>query len=183
MEYSLSRSSFITNTIEKLEKNYLPESDLGEGQYGKVLLCKHKLTSELYAIKHIKKSAIKHPERLKNEVSILVSCDHPNIIKIFEIFDDRKNLYIVMEQCKGGDLLDYVLKSKKIPEAEAVGLFKQIMMALNYLHKNNIVHRDLKPENIMLTDTNQVKVIDFGISKIVKPDELMNSRAGTVMII
>ena len=110
-----------------------------------------------------------------------MSCDHPNIIKIFEVLEDRKSLYIVMETCNGGELFDYILNNKKIKEAEASMLFRQIMLAVNYLHNKNIVHRDLKPENLMFSDTKTLKLIDFGIAKSVETDQILTTRAGTVI--
>jgi serine/threonine protein kinase len=183
MVLSLSRANFIPQSTRRLEETYSKESKLGEGAFGSVFLSRHKETSELRAIKFIPKSSIKHPERLKNEVSTLMSCDHPHIIKLFEIIEDRKTLYLVMEQCKGGELFDYIISHKKIPEAESVALFRQIMLSVTYLHSKNIAHRDLKPENLMFSDRGTLKLIDFGIAKTLKPDEEMTTRAGSVRII
>ena len=181
MVLALSRTNFITHSTHRLEEKYLKQSKLGEGAFGSVYLSMHKETSELRAIKYIPKSSIKHPDRLKNEVSTLMSCDHPHIIKLFEIIEDRKNLYIVMEQCKGGELFDYIISKKKIPESEAIVLFRQIMLSVAYLHSKNIAHRDLKPENLMFSDGSTLKLIDFGIAKSLKPDEMMSTRAGSVI--
>lgn len=181
MMLSITRGNFVTHSTKKLEDKYLKQTKLGEGAIGTVFLSKHKETNDTRAIKYIPKSSIKHPERLKNEVSTLVSCDHPHIIKIFEIIEDRKNLYLIMEQCKGGELFDYILNNKTIQEAEAAMLFRQIMLAINYLHSKNIVHRDLKPENLMFSDGKTLKLIDFGIAKALKPNETMTTRAGTVI--
>ena len=168
-------------STQKLDDKYTKQSKLGEGAFGSVYLSKHIITSELRAVKYIPKSSIKYPERLKTEVLTLMSCDHPNIIKIFEVLEDRKSLYIVMETCNGGELFDYILNNKKIKEAEASMLFRQIMLAVNYLHNKNIVHRDLKPENLMFSDTKTLKLIDFGIAKSVETDQILTTRAGTVI--
>lgn len=181
MEFSLTRGNFVTHSTQKIEERYTKQVKLGEGAYGSVYLSKHNVTSELRAIKYISKCNLKFPERLKNEVQTLMACDHPNIIKIFEVLEDRKQLYIVMEQCKGGELFDYILNNKKIPEAEAVMLFRQIMLSINYLHSNKIAHRDLKPENLMFSDSKTLKLIDFGIAKNVANQPNMTTRAGTVI--
>ena len=181
MEFSVSRSSFITHSLNNIEEIYTIESKLGEGACGSVYLCKNKITSEMRAIKYIQKSKIRYPDRLKNEVSTLISCDHPNIIKIFEIFENKEYLYIVMELCNGGELFDYIVKNKKIQEAEAAMLFRQVILAINYLHNHHIVHRDIKPENLTFSDNKILKLIDFGIAKRVNPNETMTTRAGTVI--
>jgi serine/threonine protein kinase len=181
MEFNLSRSNFVIQSNSKLEDKYVKQSKLGEGAYGSVYLSQNKLTSEIRAIKHIYKPSLRYPDRLKKEVSTLMSCDHPHIIKIYEIIEDRKNLYIVMEQCKGGELFDYITKKNKINEKEASMLFRQVMLAVNYLHHNGICHRDLKPENLMFSDEKTLKLIDFGIAKQVELEDTMTTRAGTVV--
>lgn len=179
---SLSRSNFILHSSGKLEDKYVSQSKIGEGAFGSVFSSVLRETSEPRAIKHIIKSSVKHPERLQAEISTLLSCDHPHIIKLYEIFEDRKNLFLVMEQCMGGELFDYILNNSKIAEAEASMLFRQIMLAVSYLHNKNIAHRDLKPENLMFSDIGTLKLIDFGIAKELKPEEEMKTRAGTVRI-
>jgi len=179
---SLSRSNFILHSSGKLEDKYTSQSKIGEGAFGSVFSSILNETSEPRAVKHILKSTIKYPERLQSEISTLLSCDHPHIIKLYEIFEDRKNLFLIMEQCTGGELFDYILNNSKIPEAESSVLFRQIMLAVNYLHSKNIAHRDLKPENLMFSDTTTLKLIDFGIAKQLNPEEEMKTRAGTVSL-
>jgi calcium-dependent protein kinase len=180
--FPLSRSNFILHTSEKPFQKYQNNSKLGEGSFGTVYSSHLKETFELRAIKHIDKSSMKHPERLQSEISTMLECDHPNIIKLFEIFEDKKNLYLVMEQCTGGELFDYIIKNTKIEEQEAAGLFRQVMLAVSYLHSKNIVHRDLKPENLMFSGPGNLKLIDFGIAKVLNDGEEMNTRAGTVRV-
>lgn len=177
----LSRCNFIIHTSGKLDQKYENHSKLGEGAFGSVFASVLKSTSELRAIKHIDKSSIKHPERLESEISTMLECDHPNIVKLFEIFEDKQNLYLVMEQCPGGELFDYIIENSKVPEIEASRFFKQIMMAVHYLHSKKIVHRDLKPENLMFSGPGVLKLIDFGIAKILQEDQEMTTRAGTVI--
>ena len=176
----LSRCNFIIHTSGKLDQKYENHSKLGEGAFGSVFASVLKSTSELRAIKHIDKTSIKHPDRLQSEISTMLECDHPNIVKLFEIFEDKQNLYLVMEQCPGGELFDYIIQNSKVPENEASCLFKQIMMAVHYMHSKRIVHRDLKPENLMFSGPGVLKLIDFGIAKILQDDEEMTTRAGTV---
>lgn len=87
---------------------------------------------------------------LFNEINILRLLDHPNIVKMFEFFEDEKRYYIVTEICKGGELFDEIISRGKFSERDAAILMKQLLFCVNYCHKNNVVHRDLKPENILL---------------------------------
>ena len=87
---------------------------------------------------------------LFNEINILRSLDHPNIVKMYEFFEDEKRYDIVTEICKGGELFDEIINRGKFTERDAAILMKQLLMCVNYCHKNNVVHRDLKPENILL---------------------------------
>lgn len=94
--------------------------------------------------------------------------DHPNIIKMYDFYSDRKNYYLITELCVGGTLFDKIMQEKFLPEIEAASIMKQILSAVNYLHQSNILHRDLKPE-IMMFDapgpSGILKISDFGISR------------------
>ena len=95
--------------------------------------------------------------------------DHPNILKLYEYFEDEKNFYIITEMCKGGELFDKIVEKEFFTEPEAAHPFKQILQGVNYCHSKNIVHRDLKPENFLYetkADDSDIKIIDFGLSKI-----------------
>ena len=114
--------------------------------------------------------------------------DHPHILKLYEYFEDETNYYVVTELCTGGEMFDRIIEKEFYTELEAAHAFKQIMLGINYCHKNGIVHRDLKPENFLYEskDPNaDVKIIDFGLSKIFRPGgsgavNKMTTRAGTV---
>ena len=116
--------------------------------------------------------------------------DHPNILKLIEYFEDDKNFYIITELCNGGELFDKIIEKECFTEAEAAKTFKQILQGLNYCHAQGIAHRDLKPENFLYEtkDINSdIKIIDFGLSKIMKPGKggmtKMETKAGTVSIL
>lgn len=102
------------------------------------------------------------------EVMILKQTSHRNIIKLFEYFQTQKHVLIVIELSTGGDLLSYVRKRRQLKEDVAKSVFKQIIEALRYCHSKNILHRDIKLDNILLTLDGDVKICDFGVSKIVK---------------
>lgn len=101
--------------------------------------------------------------------------DHPNVIKLYEYFEDDNNVYLVTELCEGGELFDRIVKNEYFNEALAAKTFKMILMALNYCHSQNIVHRDLKPENFLYStneESSDLKIIDFGLSKILAKGKL-----------
>merc|ERR1719334_1449185 len=110
--------------------------------------------------------------------------DHPNIIKLFETFEDHRNIYLVMELCSGGELFDRIIATGHFSEKEAAVLMQQIIRAVYYMHENSICHRDLKPENFLFMtkdpiESNYLKIIDFGLSCKFSPDKVMETKAGT----
>jgi len=119
---------------------------------------------------------------LFNEINILKEIDHPNIIKMYEFFEDDKRYYLVTEICKGGELFDEILQRGKFTERDAAVLMKQVLSCINYCHQANIVHRDLKPENILLEankEFDQIKIIDFGTSLVYDPNRNLDEKLGT----
>ena len=114
-------------------------------------------------------------------------CQHPYIIRLLDIFENQDYIYIVMENLSGGDLFTYLEKRKfTIPEHRAKLIAHQIATALYYLHSFGIAHRDLKPENILMendTETADLKIVDFGLSKIIGPNETSKDPFGTLVII
>lgn len=110
------------------------------------------------AVKIIKKKALAEDERkkLKNEAEILRKLDHPNIIKLYEIFEDKKYYYIITEFLTGGELFEKITDEDfygDFTEKDAANIMQQVFRGINYCHSNNIVHRDLKPENLLLEST------------------------------
>jgi calcium-dependent protein kinase len=105
----------------------------------------------------------------------LQTLDHPNVIKLYEFFEDEKNVYLITEMCKGGELFERIIARECFTEVEAAKVFKQVLMALNYCHSLNIVHRDLKPENFLFVSEDnetELKIIDFGLSKVLVKGKL-----------
>jgi len=143
------------------------------------------------AIKQIARSKITKIERFLNEVHALKTLDHPNIIKLFEIYEDKDNVYLVQELCTGGELFDRIVENQYLNEKQAAVVFQQIIQSILYCNKNRISHRDLKPENFMFKSKDEdsnLKLIDFGLSmsyyKLDKESQKssmvrMKTRAGT----
>src|SRR4051794_28134053 len=100
----------------------------------------------------------KERTRLEYEIDILKNLDHPNIVKLHEVFNDKHNIYLVTELCTGGELFDEIIARSKFDEAAAASIIKQVLSAVAYCHSKKVAHRDLKPENILL-DTKKGDIV------------------------
>ncbi len=168
---------------------------IGSGAYGEVRKCYVRETGELRAVKIIKKKALAEDERkkLKNEAEILRQMDHPNIIKLYEIFEDKKYYYIITEFLTGGELFEKITDEDfygDFTEKDAANIMQQVFRGINYWHSKHIVHRDLKPENLLLESSVssedlggkkqfKIKLIDFGTSAVFTEGTKMEERYGT----
>ena len=182
--------------VEKIKKaiGYVKFSDLyemkeviGKGKFGVVNLGIHKKTGQQVAIKILNKENIKTPEDkelVRIEIGILKLCHHPNIVRLLDHLENNDYIYIVTEYIEGGTLGQYFKKKKfNFSERQATSIMSQIANGVKYLHQYGIVHRDLKPDNIMITQQNEfgvIKIMDFGLSKIVSPNERMVDGYGTL---
>ena len=161
-------------------KTQYKEQDLGLSPLRRSLS-----TSTKYAVKSVLKKKVKGDfAMLKTEIEMLQSADHPNIIKLYETYEDEKYLHLVMELCTGGDLFDYVISKRHLCEEEVVNIMKKLLSAINYLHTLKICHRDLKPENFLFTTTEpnaELKISDFGLSSKFggQNGDMMYSMVGT----
>ena len=176
MTIPVFQESLITQNFGNPDKYYKKLRNLGSGSYGTVYLAKNALKDNLVAIKVIEKipSNIIDDMEIKNEINILKSLSHPNIVKIYEFFDTALNYYIVTEYCKKGELFEYI--NNKYTEKQLAVLFYQVFSGLCYLHEKKILHRDLKLENLMISEIEKdintgeeyfwIKIIDFGTAKI-----------------
>ncbi len=172
--------------ITPLNENFDLKENLGRGQFGLVKLGYHKLTGRKVAIKIINKKEMtnKQLELVKTEIDILKICQHPNIIRLYDVIENQEKIYIVTEYCSGKDLFTYIEKrGYKLPEKRAAEIIDKLSTAVFYIHSFGIVHRDLKPENILMTDNSDeadIRLLDFGLSKIIGPNETCREPYGTL---
>mmetsp|Transcript_1474 Transcript_1474/g.1458 ORF Transcript_1474/g.1458 Transcript_1474/m.1458 type:complete len:282 (+) Transcript_1474:361-1206(+) len=146
----------------------------------------HKKTQKMVAIKFIKKENmnLRELELQKREIEVLKICQHPNIIRLLDVFENPQYIYLVLEYMEGGDLFTYLdAREFKITEDRAREIAHQIAAAIYYIHSYGIAHRDLKLENIMMVDnsaTSSLKLVDFGLSKILGQNETSIEPFGTI---
>ncbi|XP_053257714.1 MAP/microtubule affinity-regulating kinase 4 isoform X1 [Podarcis muralis] len=146
--------------------NYRLLKTIGKGNFAKVKLARHILTGREVAIKIIDKTQLNPTslQKLFREVRIMKGLNHPNIVKLFEVIETEKTLYLVMEYASAGEVFDYLVSHGRMKEKEARAKFRQIVSAVHYCHQKNIVHRDLKAENLLLDADANIKIADFGFS-------------------
>ena len=169
----------------EFSKVYSVGRSLGTGAFGEVRFCTHLNTNSRRAVKIFKKDEListYSQKKFKKEIDILKALDHPNIVKVYEFFEDSSMFYIVMEHCRGGELFDDIMKSKIYSEYECSQIMRQLFSCISYLHSINVVHRDLKPENILFdekSDFMNIKLIDFGSAEYFEKKKKLTESIGT----
>jgi len=158
---------------------------LGSGSFGVVRRCIRKKDKKIGAVKIIKKSGLSEKElkNLERETAILYKADHPNCVRMYDAYDSKHYLYLIMELCEGGELFDAITEEEQFNEKKAAEVIKQIALALQYLHAHDIVHRDLKPENVLYSSEAKktLKLMDFGLAKALDAnDSTLETRCGTL---
>ena len=164
----IKKEFFIRQVDGQITQDYEVIKKIGEGTSAKVYKVKEKNTGEIKAMKQVEKAKIPDIKYIETEIKILSLLDHPNIVRLFEVFEDEKNFYLIMELCTGGNILSRMTKDHYKEKAAAI-LMEQIVSAIAYCHEKGICHRDLKPQNVLFCNDSPdspVKVVDFCISNI-----------------
>jgi serine/threonine protein kinase len=144
---------------------------LGTGTFGRVMLARHPSTNSFVAIKILKKEKIvrlKQVEHVTYEKKLLEKINSPFIVNYLDSFKDCRNIYIIMEYVKGGELFSFLRKSGRFTDEMARFYAAEVVLAFEYLHNQDIIYRDLKPENILLDSSGHIKIADFGFAKVVR---------------
>ncbi|CAH1262841.1 MARK3 [Branchiostoma lanceolatum] len=154
---------------------------IGKGNFAKVKLARHVPTGKEVAIKIIDKTQLNPSslQKLFREVRIMKMLNHPNIVKLFEVIETEKTLYLVMEYASGGEVFDYLVAHGRMKEKEARAKFRQIVSAVQYCHQKRVVHRDLKAENLLLDSDMNIKIADFGFSNEFTPGNKLDTFCGS----
>ena len=183
-----------------ITKLYEIGDELGSGNFAKVKKAKRKAkTADVekevggkkkvvlkagadVAIKIIDKAKVEDMQDIQREIEIMNMVDHPNVINLFEIFDEPKKMNLVLELVTGGELFDRIVAKGNYSEKDAATCMSQLCQALDYLHTKKIVHRDLKPENLLYAspaDDANLKVADFGLARMLTAGDMMKTACGT----
>jgi len=192
-KYYLNESERLSKYIKEyyLKNDNYPKSQisfykygrlLGRGAFGKVNLGLHILTGRSVAIKSFNKKKLKN-ERAKakiyHEINLMKNLRHSSVVKLLDTFETENYILIVMENIAGGDLLSFVKKRTKLSEKISKTIFKQLLLAIKYIHSKNIVHRDIKLDNVLIDLNNTIKLCDFGVGKQIQDKEVLLDQCGT----
>ncbi|ELK38542.1 Myosin light chain kinase family member 4 [Myotis davidii] len=155
---------------------------LGGGRFGQVHKCEEKATGLKLAAKIIKTRGLKDKDEVKNEITVMNQLDHVNLIQLYDAFESKNDIVLVMEYVDGGELFDRIIDNNySLTELDTILFIKQICEGIRHMHQMYILHLDLKPENILCVnrDTKQIKIIDFGLARRYKPREKLKVNFGT----
>lgn len=177
-------AKYSKNSKGRIEEYWDIGKKLGQGSFGTVRKCVRKKDKKEAAVKIIRKRDLNKKElkTLDREAEILTKANHTNCVRLYDIFDTKHHLYLVMELCTGGELFDAICENN-FSERDAAKVVKEITEALIYLHDQGIVHRDLKPENLLYStkEKKHIKLMDFGLAKALDgDDEALETRCGTL---
>lgn len=160
---------------------YRLEKTLGKGQTGLVKLGVHCVLGKKVAIKIINRDKLSESVLMKveREIAIMKLIDHPHVLGLTDVYENKKYLYLVLEHVSGGELFDYLVKKGRLTPKEARRFFRQIISALDFCHSHSICHRDLKPENLLLDEKNNIKIADFGMASLQPAGSMLETSCGS----
>ncbi|KAL6474943.1 hypothetical protein MHYP_G00159830 [Metynnis hypsauchen] len=176
----MSKELSVTQTAQYVGP-YRLEKTLGKGQTGLVKLGVHCITGQKVAIKIVNREKLSESVLMKveREIAILKLIEHPHVLKLHDVYENNKYLYLVLEHVSGGELFDYLVKKGRLTPKEARKFFRQIISALDFCHNHSICHRDLKPENLLLDEKNNIRIADFGMASLQVGDSLLETSCGS----
>ncbi|KAI4901949.1 hypothetical protein NFI96_022519, partial [Prochilodus magdalenae] len=177
---AMSKELSVTQTAQYVGP-YQLEKTLGKGQTGLVKLGVHCITGQKVAIKIVNREKLSESVLMKveREIAILKLIEHPHVLKLHDVYENNKYLYLVLEHVSGGELFDYLVKKGRLTPKEARKFFRQIISALDFCHNHSICHRDLKPENLLLDEKNNIRIADFGMASLQVGDSLLETSCGS----
>jgi BR serine/threonine kinase len=160
---------------------YRLEKTLGKGQTGLVKLGVHHKTGKKVAIKIVNREKLNESVLMKveREITIMKLIEHPNVLRLYDVYENKKYLYLILEHVSGGELFDYLVKKSRLTIKEARKFFRQIISALDFCHSHLICHRDLKPENLLLDDKLNIKIADFGMASLQVEGSMLETSCGS----
>ncbi|KAH9839832.1 kinase-like domain-containing protein [Rhodofomes roseus] len=166
---------------------------IGKGSCGRVRIARHSKTGQYAAVKIVSKTSIMNSRMalhspsdqadrmysIEREIVVMKLIEHPNIMRLYDVWETSSELYLILEYVEGGELFDYLCEKRRLSTYEALGFFQQIIAAVNYCHRFNIAHRDLKPENLLLDQNKNIKVVDFGMAAWQGKADLLRTSCGS----
>lgn len=181
-------SQISTNSSKRKSQNFVGPwklgRTLGKGSTGRVRLAKHSSSGQLAAVKIVPKSTLNDakdslPYGIEREIIIMKLINHPHIMGLYDVWENKNELYLVLEYVEGGELFDYLIRNGRLGEKEAVTYFTQMISGIRYCHQFNICHRDLKPENLLLDKNQNIKIADFGMAALEAQGKLLETSCGS----
>ena len=182
-------ASFVQSKLSPIANSYEFTDTLGQGAFAEVKKAVFKATGDARAIKIIHKIGLASesldPKHKLRELKVLKELDHPNILRVFELYEDKNRYYIVMEFCAGGDLFSRLQHVRRFTEVQVGKIMYQLLSAVGYCHQRFIIHRDLKPENILLEEKEDltIRIADFGSSSFLDPKKKLSGVHGSAYYI
>ncbi|XP_044763334.1 serine/threonine-protein kinase BRSK2 [Coccinella septempunctata] len=181
MQIETKQNSTPVQEVHQYVGPYRLEKTLGKGQTGLVKLGVHCVTGKKVAIKIINREKLSESVLMKveREIAIMKLIDHPHVLGLTDVYENKKYLYLVLEHVSGGELFDYLVKKGRLTPKEARRFFRQIISALDFCHSHSICHRDLKPENLLLDEKNNIKIADFGMASLQPMGSMLETSCGS----
>ena len=184
---NLTNELIVSRSKQDPNEDYKKLNFIGEGSFASVYRVQNRITESIRAMKIISKSSTcseEDEQEIVNEINILRTLDHPNVLKIFEFYSDKNSYSIVTELCSGGELFQEIVDKGPFNESYSAYVMFQILSAINYCHNMKVIHRDLKPENILIVDRDKnnyprIKICDFGTSKMFEKGAVQKKLVGS----